>query len=569
VAWRDLSVRVHGALVRGRRPLPRVLLALGYAVLLLTWAMSNPPGAAPDEPEHYIKLEAIAQGDLVGQREPAAARNGAGDELFHLWNQTTRGYDIPGRLAPIGLACNAFHPDQPAACLDGLHADPRTTVHAQTYVGAYEPFAYLPGAGLARFGTTPVRALLLGRLGTALLCAALLTLAALALGGGGSVAVVGLLVAATPMVLFLGGQLGTSGVEACAALAYVGGMLALTRPGRAGSALAWVAFAAGGASLATARALGPVWVALGLTLPLLLLGVRGTLQGVRQAGWRSLAAGAVVLAGVAADLLGWRGTARPGSLHPLSDSIRDVRAVFNGLPALLREQVGVFGWLDTPLPRSVGVLWGLLVVGLMGVGLLAARGRERLALAAVAAGVVPITCVFGAVIGVEVGSAPYVQGRYLLAVTVVLPLVAGEMIGRHRDRLAALRLTYLPAVIAAAAGVAQAFALYVNARRYAVGLDGPYWFFAGSVWRPPRGWAVWVPPTLVGAALIALAGLLVSRRADELPGSLDPSRHRAGAAELQSTSSAADNRPLIASRSSSLSGGSSHRSSRLRRSERR
>ena len=48
-----------------------------------------------------------------------------------------------------------------------------------------------------------------------------------------------------------------------------------------------------------------------------------------------------------------------------------------------------------------------------------------------------------------------------------------------------------------------------NARREAVGIDGPWWPFGAAQWSPPLGWTPWVVLAAVGIAL-ALAGYLSS-----------------------------------------------------------
>ena len=59
--------RVAAALVRGRRASVWVLLA-AWALLLAAWVVGNPPFAAPDEAQHFVRAVAMSEG-----RVPTAA----------------------------------------------------------------------------------------------------------------------------------------------------------------------------------------------------------------------------------------------------------------------------------------------------------------------------------------------------------------------------------------------------------------------------------------------------------------------------------------------------------------
>jgi hypothetical protein len=57
----------------------------------------------------------------------------------------------------------------------------------------------------------------------------------------------------------------------------------------------------------------------------------------------------------------------------------------------------------------------------------------------------------------------------------------------------------------------QVWAWWINARRYAVGSGGPFWFVDRAQWSPPLGWAPWIA-VLVCAAVVLSAGLAARRR---------------------------------------------------------
>ena len=186
------------------------LFVVGYGALLAAWVVGNPLGRAPDEPAHYVKTLAVGSGDLVGQRVPPApvgltasqrAWMGAAERLFVL----------PSRLALIpNLPCNASDPTLSAACQRGW--PPRADRQQPTYVGSYQPYAYVAPGLAMRLGRSPWSAWILGRATFALLALGLIVLGLLALGTS-PITSAALALAVTPMVVFLASTLNPSGLE--------------------------------------------------------------------------------------------------------------------------------------------------------------------------------------------------------------------------------------------------------------------------------------------------------------------------------------------------------------------
>jgi len=118
---------------------------------------------------------------------------------------------------------------------------------------------------------------------------------------------------------------------------------------------------------------------------------------------------------------------------------------------LLRQQIGVFGCHEVPLPSQARTWWIVCLVGVLVLAAVVARWRDRLVLAGtVAAGVVVSVVVF-----VTVARTGFpMQGRYVLPVVVAVPLLAGELVFRNSGRLPILcRIPLLALVtVVAAAG---------------------------------------------------------------------------------------------------------------------
>src|SRR4051794_12619862 len=56
-----------------RRHAPPLALSAGIAGLLAAWVFTLPPGAAPDEREHYVKAVGAGALELAGSRRPPSA----------------------------------------------------------------------------------------------------------------------------------------------------------------------------------------------------------------------------------------------------------------------------------------------------------------------------------------------------------------------------------------------------------------------------------------------------------------------------------------------------------------
>jgi hypothetical protein len=257
------------------------LVLVGWALLLGAWAIGNPPFAAPDEADHYIRTIGISEGHLIGGSAPSA-HVGATPTQIAWTAQAARVVSLPIDLDPRGFDC-LLHIRSAACAPPSEHRahSPVRTVSALTTVGNYQPLPYLAPAALLRFGSSAPGALRLGRVAQALVVLALLGVAARALLNRASplLSLLGLLLVVTPMTLFCGASLGGSGLEIAAAIAFFGCLLRLSRRGEAIAARWWMCAALSGATLALSRAASPLWLALALL-------VVPAWSGRRHLAWR-------------------------------------------------------------------------------------------------------------------------------------------------------------------------------------------------------------------------------------------------------------------------------------------
>lgn len=481
---------------------PRLLI-LGYALLAVAWLVGNAPFAAPDEEAHYGRALGIAHGSLVGPRAPLPTP--LPDRLQTLWAQDqARAQRIPAGLSPVGFTCPGPASSRPASCQDGVHASPRGTILVST-AGNFQPLPYLLPALVAPLGSHPPGALRLGRAASLLPCLLLLGAGLLALASTDGLALLGPLVALTPQVVFLSASLTGSGLEVAASFALIAGLLALSRdrePRDRRVRVGWVLAGTGGTVLALTRTLGVAWVLLDVVGVVLVLGARPLIVAARAAPALALSAGTTTACAVAANRL-WEAAHGVHIRLTAAPSSAALHSTFHDLGDLWWGAIARFDALELRPPQPLVALWALGVLALLalGTGLAGRRAGGRLLLLGVA---VALGVTWLAALIIERSGFP-LQGRDVLAGLILVPLLAGELVHRHRDRLGPVARHALVPGVAALVSLAQLLCFLFDARRFAVGPRGPLLFALHPHWSPPAGWSPWLILALCGAILLATA----------------------------------------------------------------
>lgn len=482
---------------------PAAIVAFGYLLLLSGWLVTNPPGAAPDEQAQYLRAAGLSQGQFLGQ--PALLPRAPGETLVQ-WDfqeAMARSFELPARLAPPNLAgCYAFHPDTSAACIKQLPIEPAGRY--VSYVSLYPPTLYLLPALFMTVAPNPTAALLLGRLGIALIAAALLGLMFRLSWTGAAASLIGPALALTPMVIFLCSNLTDSALEVAGAACFAAALWRLHREGDHVSRLSAAGLAAGGLFLGGTRPTGPLWVVFALVLFVLATGPPIT-RLVRNPARSRLAWAAGVVAGASIFSVAWSIAVRAQALAKPQDLGHSALLALQQLGQFGQQVVGVFGWLDTYLPAWSYYLWGGAIVGAIALALMVGNSRTRVTLTLSVVGVTAASVALAAVLLSSSGFSG--QGRYFLPGVVAVPLLAGAMIAERSNPRS--RWT---AGLAVAVGIVipllQLLAWGENARRYAVGRAGPLtFFFHGAQWSPYGGWLLWATVVGVGSACIAFGML--------------------------------------------------------------
>jgi hypothetical protein len=483
-----------------------------FGILTTLWSIATPLAASPDEPSHIMRAVSIDRGEWLGATVPG--KNNAA------YTRIT----VPSTYAQMGEIpqCYAFKPTVSASCIPKIKQSAKPTT-VNDPAGRYSPLYYLI-VGIPSIFTSGLIGVHLMRLVSALLSAAFIALA-IATARRWSTSPwlsAAIVIAATPMSLFLGGTINPSGLEISSAIAtWTAAVVLVTEHIDSPPRGLVVVLAASASVLALVRADTPLWLAViaGVLAPMWYKRLRLGLL-VRRLS-TALSLGAVVIAcGLA---IGW--TVYANALAVLPSPVPKHHTTWNAIsvivgatPGLLIQQIGVFGWLDTSSPWFTTTVWYFLGGAAIAIGAIASRARQLLTIALAVLAAIGIPVVFAVATYSHDGF--YEQGRYFLAVSVGIPIVA---LGCARVRVAPRQARRLLLSLCGAIGAAQFLAFYYALRRYRVGTSGPM-IGNGSlptsqIWNPPLGTtSVEILFLLACVALVAVVG--VSPKAEMPDGSI-------------------------------------------------
>ncbi|MGA1407099.1 MAG: DUF2142 domain-containing protein [Ilumatobacteraceae bacterium] len=449
---------------------------LAVSGFILLWSLSVPLFASPDEPANFVKSAAVIRGELLGDSV-------APETLKSYWTTVV---DIDPQFGSVnGLPwCFAPFPDKPACTYDVATA-PQVDGVAWTNMGKYPPVGFLVTGLGTIFGPTNT-SVYAARILQALVCAALL------LGAGAVLrrrdqSLVGLVLAVVPGTIFLAATASPSGLEIVAGIA-LWTVAPLVLSGGS-SSLERRLFAIAGVFLIATRPLGLIFYLAGVGVSFFVERVT-LLDGVRNVGSRIAS-----LHGVAVGFMVWWYLAIYGPATrtkidfgdvPL-DVRRQMEEIVKGLPRILEQYVGNFGWLDTPAPQAIVTASVALVIG---IALLAWRTMGWRVWTSLA-------FLFSASIAFTVAAdLNYYQllrtfgsqGRHVAPFLVGIPLLIGSRFSRG---------SRTPFVVFVISGVTVVWSFFVMLRRYSVGvIPGNL----SQMWTDPT----WTPPLGITGSLVAI-----------------------------------------------------------------
>lgn len=479
--------------------------AFGLFVVISTiWSLASPLGASPDENAHIIRAAATARGQIVEPDAPGRAP-------LNVIVTVPRDY-AASLTAPF---CFAFDQRIPAGCERPFPASTAPTRTA-IYVGRYPPLYYALVGWPTLLFRNPAGFYLV-RLVSALFCDALLALAVATAATvlTSAAALAGVIVAATPMVIYLSGMINPSSLEVPPAVAFWTGLATLGSRFRADPPRRLVALTTvAGTTLTLARSISPVWT---LTALIVVSPLFRDRDALRRLGRRSdIRISAAVLVASAATTTAWTLAEHglrtlPGQRAPRAPLPTVLHGAIGNATGYIPQAVGMFG-LAVPVPEIVVLAW-VAMAGALGI-LAWSRSETRaerscIGLAFLAAGCLPTV-----IVTAGARSHGYIGfGRYFLPLYIGLPVVAAALLGR-RPAEADCRLARLFVALAAAG---QLVSVYWCLHRYLVGSDGP----VSPLARVPLGWSPPVPGLLLDVAFaiaMSVAWLLGVRLAESTSG---------------------------------------------------
>ena len=464
--------------------------------------MATPISAAPDEPAHMVKAASVVRGQLIG--------------VSSEFGQVVQ---VPRYIANTHVVtCFAFLPDRSADCGAAPAGDPAEITDGTTTAGLYNPVYYVL-VGWPTLLASDDSGIYLMRLASGALSSLFVALAfsMVAAWRRPRIAILGLAVATTPMVVFLNSTVNPNSLEVATILATFTGMLGIVLHPRADLLTTRSMVVLTSAAIAVnSRGLSPIWLALAIFIPLIL-----ARPGLLLSLWRSGAV-RITIAGVAvASTFAIFWLLRSNSLAAGIDEPSEIFAppgvgasAATGFLTTLEQtfglgqaMIGVFGWLDTPAPLAVFFTWSAFVGGLLVLAFAFLRGR-----ALVSAGVLTLAVVLipPLIQAAYISGGGFIwQGRYTLPAFVCLMVGVGALLDARFPRFLGADLSRLAAIVLGAWALSHAYAFLTALRRYAVGADGTWAELLQSPeWAPPGGVALW---TIVLVAALTVTALLSLR----------------------------------------------------------
>jgi Predicted membrane protein (DUF2142) len=441
------------------------LIGIALWVCMLAWALSSPPGSAPDEDAHLSAAWAIAHGQSANAKT----------------------WSVPAVFLP-----KYCHPSTvlKGPCFNAPSKIGSSRVEfANRTIGYPVTFHWLEG----KFFDSSLNASVLWiRAFVSLVCAFLIMLPLLlikVIAGDRALRTVGLLlvVSLSPLAFFMFGSVNPSSWEMAGAVCSWGSFVALVLATR------WiqVPFAVIGIVIgilagALARPHGGLLLLLALPLagPLALARIAPAAAAARRRFWLAVI-GCYVVVGSVASVLIFRGAlsirwdvSAPRDTHSalwhwLSDAPRS--------GDYLLSSFGPLGWLDTPIPSIVPLLvvavGGYLVLGALRQG----RITLTLSLLMTTVGSLFLTT---AVLATGIPPDGHLESRYLWPVYIgVLFTTAAGLLTADRPSLEELLGGHVRLLLSAALVVAGVVGFFTNVRRYATGL-GEFPYVSPLLWRP-------------------------------------------------------------------------------------
>ena len=472
------------------------LFVFGALLLQAAWVLALPPFRGTDEFDHAYRAAAVAGGQWQAPGE--AAKHGRGELVI-----VPRSFVAAAH--PVCASLNYTGHDNCNPVADAGQG----RVEVASAAATYNPvFYWVVGSVAAPFSGDG--ALYAMRLAAALLCAVMIGLAAWVTShwARSMWPWAGLVVAASPVVVFSTAVAAPNGLEMCAAVALWMSLLGLhdRRAALEHQRALLVSATVGAVVVTTLRSIGPLWVALIVLTAVLPLGLPRIVGLMRRTPLLVAICSALVLVATLASVW-WTRSAGTNALEPVhTDVTNRWTATLYQVPLWLLQSIAAFPRRGIPAPAVVYVCAALVFAALVGYGFVMARRRLRATMAATAVVALAVPMI-ATVLTIEVAS-PVWQGRYGLPYTFGLVLLAAAALdaARASHRGPWLVLGWLLLVVAQTVSVVHVLQVELRTSPLA---GSPDWVTAPT--------AAVASAMVVGLASWAMAVVVADRTAGRLP----------------------------------------------------
>ena len=500
---RKRQIRSQPMTAPSRRKAGWVLLAVSGLSLVVAWVLASPVGASPDEAAHIDYAWGTVTGQTITGEHLTVIPPGRAATLVQVPQKLLQ-YPEPG--------CYAFHPERPVTQCSPVPADIMQTAAQKSYMSRYPPLFYGVQGGVLRAATaldlSGPRVLYVARLAAGVLSWLTVVFGVFLLSRRFPARVVMLatLLGLPATAWFLASSVNPNGLEITAAFLLAAGVLSMRVDLAIGvrSRAAVLAIPVGTLLLAWTRPLSWVWASLILGLLLVPTDQRNGETWRQRLPVRRLGAAALtVTILILASSVVWLGYAfqvrsseKGGIVSSASwggNVIGRVIVLLLNTGTIVSEQVGTFGWLDTPLPTVAVFAW----VSIAAVATAAWSVGRSTYLPRWSVGAV-LGLGYLAVLLDEYRGAWAWQGRYLLPVTASVCVLAipGLVKGLERWTASERMVPWMLAVLMASNAASVLWFLFRNA----------YGVKASPGRLPPAplplGTPSWTPPLGQGAVLL-------------------------------------------------------------------
>jgi hypothetical protein len=457
------------------------------SVLITLWILATPLMAYPDEPAHTIKAAAVARGQFFPS---------PGESYGHGVH-----VQVPSYIANVeSQMCFAFLREKTAGCAPDIPLDDNYQTIGVTSAGLYNPLYYWL-VGLPSLVLSGAPALFGMRIVSGLLSAAFYAAGFTALSRlrHPKWPLIAASIATTPMVLFLASGINPNSLEVAASMAAFCGLVSVLENSRsldrAHPGILTVGVAA--ATLANTRNVSLLWLLCGAIVACLFFrraDIAAIFRNRLVLAVTAMATVGIVL-GVAWNFLMLKAPASageaPAGISNVAGEVRPYNAFLTMIDRsfdFVNQYIGVAGWLDTPLPQAVFMIWNMMLLGLVLLVFLVRPYRLQGAFWVSLAFVAVVPAVVQAAL---INTSGFIwQGRYSLPLFAIAVISAGLAM-RFRPFGQRAQDRTMTRIVLLAACLAHVYAFLYVLRRYVVGLqESANWQTMVTVpgWQPPFSW---------------------------------------------------------------------------------